>query len=715
MLQATNRGSRMMHFGEMLASLRLSHGLPRQRDFVRQSGWDPSRVSRLESAVAPDISEVAEYLSFIDQKLADEVVSFLQEAWTHVDQPSYLHPNRLILKRAESALEALESFRSTAKFVPMLEGRALSLRSELLATTALLQSEHHDVVMIGRIAVGKTTALCFLLDLLKVGAKSVGDVVLHASGGRTTLCEVQIRPSDRFAILIEPRSESEIYRLAAEICACSQNQVLGQNDEGALSVSKEVDKALRNMTGFQRQTKKVDGKVIQVDPVAELLRSGRTLEEVTAEFSQKLELWKRSERAVVADAAVKDGRQWLSEISRDINLGKDARFSLPQRVIIEVPRGELPEEVRHLTFLDTKGIDDTTVRPDIKLHFDNPRTVVVLCSRFPEAPATQVLELVDAATKTVGQKDAEARVLVLVLAQGDEALRIEDDAGNLPDDEESAYAIRRTIVGDALAQHGAGGAQVHFFNAASGDRTALRQAVVQQVSRTRQRWCDRIEQLALGVEDLIDNARSHQAAAVQREIGARVRRVIDRSGKLDPLDEPLYQAVLDAIQISSPRSICASTRRRGEWDNFDVLFLLGQRAELQAIERSNVALHSLQTILHEMRDDKDYSTGRRFLKEIAESAEKAQRLFSKEARQIAEACYRVPLAQADSLWAKCDNRWGQGSGYRNDLETYFREWFKGKGAVRELVESELRRVWQKLFVRGITGLVAEALDEEAAA
>jgi hypothetical protein len=589
------------------------------------------------------------------------------------------------------------------------------LKSELLSTAALLQSENHEVVMIGRIAVGKTTALCFLLDLLKTGAKTVGDVVLHASGGRTTLCEVQVRPSDRFAILVEPRSDSEVYRLATEICASAQNQVLDQNDEGALAVSKEVDKALRNMASFQRQQKKVDGKIVQIDPVAELLRTGRSLQEVVSEFSQRLELWKRSERAVVADAAIKDGRQWLSETSRDINLGKDARFSLPQRVIIEVPRDQLPEEVRNLSFLDTKGIDDTTVRPDIKFHIDNPRTVIVLCSGFPDAPATQILELIDLAAKTVGAKDIEARALLLVLPQGNEALRIEDDAGNLPDDEESAYAIRRTVVVATLAQHGAGGLPVHFFNATGGDRLALRQAVVGQIHSTRRLWCDRIEQLALGVEDLIENAKSHQAAAVQREIGARVRRVIERSGKLTALDEPLYQAVLDAIQVSSPRSICASTRRRGEWDNFDVLFLLGQRAELQAIERTGVALHSLQTILNEMRDDKEYATGRRFLREIGDAAEKVVRQFAKEARQIAEAGYREPLSQADMLWSKCGDRWGQGSGYRNDLESYFRDWFKRQGSVRELVESETERTWRNLFMRGITGLVAEALDEEKAA
>jgi hypothetical protein len=34
---------------------------------------------------------------------------------------------------------------------------------------------------------------------------------------------------------------------------------------------------------------------------------------------------------------------------------------------------------------------------------------------------------------------------------------------------------------------------------------------------------------------------------------------------------------------------------------------------------------------------------------------------------------------------------------------------------RDLVESELHRTWQKLFVRGITGLVARNLNEEKAA
>jgi hypothetical protein len=235
------------------------------------------------------------------------------------------------------------------------------------------------------------------------------------------------------------------------------------------------------------------------------------------------------------------------------------------------------------------------------------------------------------------------------------------------------------------------------------------------VRNTRQKWCDRIEQLALGVEDLIENAKSHQAAAALREIGGRVRRIIERSGKLAAIDEPLYQAVLEGIGASSPRSIWASTRRRGEWDNFDVLFLLGQRAELQAIDRSKMAVHSLKTILNEMRDDKTYATGRRFLREIEDAAEDAQRLFAKSARQIAQACYREPLSQADRLWTNCDSRWGLGPGYRSDLESYFRDWFRGKGDIRDQVEAESLRAWRKLFMRRILSLVAEALEEEIAA
>jgi transcriptional regulator with XRE-family HTH domain len=702
-----------MHIGEALTRLRVQRGHDKQRDMARLLGWDASRVSRLENAAGePDLRDVEQYLTALDPALASEFVAFVQERWQHVTKPTYLHPDRASLALAEKALSALSSFEQSEKFVPVLEGRAASLRSELLSSAALLASEQHEVVMIGRIAVGKTTALCYALDLLKPGAKTISDVVLHASGGRTTLCEGQVRPGDRFAIVVEPRPDTEVYRLAAEICESAANQVSGRSDEGALAVSKEIDKALRNMSGFQRMTPKIDRKTVTLDPIAEELRRGRSLQELISEFSQRLQLWKRTESVVVADPAEKEGRQWLAETSRDINLGKDSRFSLPQRVVLEVPRKELPEETQSLVFVDTKGIDDSTVRPDIKKRIDDPRSVIVLCTGFPEAPAPEALELLDLAVKTIGAKDVEARTLLLVLPQGNEALRIEDDHGNVPDDEEAAFAIRQIVISDTLSRHGAAGVSVHFFNAATGDRVALRRAIVEQVRTLRKRWCNRIEQLALGVEDLIDNAKNHHAAEVQRKVGGRVRRLIEREGKLQVVDEPLYQAVLEGIQVSSPRSICASTRRRGEWENFDVLFLIGRRAELQAMERSNSAVTSLQTILHEMSDDHAYQTGTRFLGEICDAAESAQRQFSKEARQIAEASYREPLSQADDLWAACDNRWGQGSGYRNDLEGYFRKWFKNQGPIREMIEVKMQRSWRRLFVQRILNLVAEEIDEE---
>ena len=39
----------------------------------------------------------------------------------------------------------------------------------------------------------------------------------------------------------------------------------------------------------------------------------------------------------------------------------------------------------NIRIVDTKGIDQAAERQDIECHFDDPRTLVVLCSRFNDA------------------------------------------------------------------------------------------------------------------------------------------------------------------------------------------------------------------------------------------------------------------------------------------------------------------------------------------
>src|SRR4051812_21462470 len=89
-----------MAIGEILVRLRTQFGHEKQRDMARLLGWDPSRVSRLESGASePSAADIKEYLTSLDPVLAMEFGEFLKRDWNHVPKPSYLHSDRASLMR----------------------------------------------------------------------------------------------------------------------------------------------------------------------------------------------------------------------------------------------------------------------------------------------------------------------------------------------------------------------------------------------------------------------------------------------------------------------------------------------------------------------------------------------------------------------------------------------------------------------------------------
>src|SRR4051812_25180011 len=106
-----------MNIGETLLALRIRSGLEKQRDMARRLGWDPGKVSRIESgAVEPSSSDIGEYVTALDPELASDFNQYLEEEWKHLYKPHYLHANRRCLARADQALGVLSDFEKSEKF-----------------------------------------------------------------------------------------------------------------------------------------------------------------------------------------------------------------------------------------------------------------------------------------------------------------------------------------------------------------------------------------------------------------------------------------------------------------------------------------------------------------------------------------------------------------------------------------------------------------------
>jgi hypothetical protein len=91
----------------------------------------------------------------------------------------------------------------------------------------ILNIQQYNLVFIGQVGAGKTTAICHLFDLVRevedtrlrglkpVKIKKVKEL-LSTGAGKTTICEVVIRPSKRTWIEIDPYESAELQQLIEE-------------------------------------------------------------------------------------------------------------------------------------------------------------------------------------------------------------------------------------------------------------------------------------------------------------------------------------------------------------------------------------------------------------------------------------------------------------------------------------------------------------------
>ena len=89
-----------------------------------------------------------------------------------------------------------------------------------------------------------------------------------------------------------------------------------------------------------------------------------------------------------------------------VNKGLLPDVSLPRRIDMVVPIRLLGDQPFSIRVIDTRGIADTAIRPDIRCYLDDPRTLTVLCSRFGNAPDNSLKLLMENLVSTGRGKGA---------------------------------------------------------------------------------------------------------------------------------------------------------------------------------------------------------------------------------------------------------------------------------------------------------------------
>jgi transcriptional regulator with XRE-family HTH domain len=715
----TNQGQNGT-LGTDLARLRLNAGLKQAR-VAELLGVDTSRVSRIETGeLLVEAEEATRVADAIGTNEAKDYATFATEIWTAVPKPSFWHPSRKELRQAEMYLSALDQFLGRRQTAESAMAQGDLYRKTILDAADYLRRLDHFISFVGEIGVGKSTAICGLTNLLlppdpKAQTALSRRVVLEAGSGRMTLCEVQVRSEGKtaYGLVVQPQSQEEIFRMVSDFCA-SLVDILGNAGAGAAGdgesrgVPEELSKAIRNMAGLGRKTEKgADGRTVRTDPAMDLARECKEdLAELTGEVLKRIGLEKRTRTEFRFETESRvEGLQRLKELFASVNKGLAVDVSLPRRIDMIVPAPLLGKRPFTVRIVDTKGVDETAIRPDIRAYLDDGRTLTVLCTRFNSAPDSKVQQLLENLVSTGSERAMNERVVVLVLARSEEVMDTQDDTGNRAESTEEGYRIKGDQVRWSLSKlKGAKSVPVLFFDVLNDDHQTVADQIALAVEGMRAAQVRRIGEAGSAIDELIKRYGEAQTKEAQDEVRRRLRIFIAQHLELASSAERAHRSLTSAVRSTHARTVWATTRRKGGWPGLDAYHWLGVGTAEDAQRRSQPVLSGIDELLGNMLGDEKLEPARDYLNEIRRTIPAWREEFLKDATASGREIFRAELFLDNAVWDECENFWGGGSGYRDRVAQRLSEWFDSHGHLQASVEKRVQSGWRSAFLTPLATL-----------
>ena len=695
-----------------------------QAEVARQSGLDQSRVSRIEKGDVSnpvDTAAVLKSLAALGSKDAAEYREFAEREWLHIEPPTFWNPQRIVLEQSEEVLANIDAFLRDEDrpwpFRRAIEGH----KATLLRGAAYLNNLSHNLAFIGDIGVGKSTALAFAFDLLvpaSLVSKPMDRPVLETGAGGTTICEVHIRRGPGTGLSIQPLPDPELRSLVADFCAAKWIAV--RSDDKALreaaAVSRESERAIRNMTGLTRKTHREGGKTMYQDPVQDLVAACGTEDEFRIRVLELMRLGERTRRDLWYDPSLRaQPMEWLAKSFREVNNGRLPDVSLPKSIDLVIPSfgrefGELD-----ITVIDTKGVDDVAVRGDLDLRLKDPRSAVVFCCKFNDAPGVGSKTLLQHMRQTFSEPLSPGKVSIIALPRPEEARAMKDDMGEVAQTDEEGYAFKAMQVENELRADDLPEIPILFFNAQSDAPEIIRKELLDQLNRMRCTAADRLLDLCAAVEDIMTHHETQTMVFAVEEVAKRLRTFLAAHPKLGARERLAHtEAMMTVRGVRYVSTLWAATRRNGDYSGLNIMHQVGVGAARDAVLRSARWFTSLEDTLEMLKQDKDLAIASRTIEQIGKNAATSRIAFLEAVQRAGMEVYHEPLASSD-VWAHCAAEWGQGKGFKTRVADRLEAWFESKADLKECLDNMVNSLWDTTVMAPLMRLADEAAPAPDAA
>jgi transcriptional regulator with XRE-family HTH domain len=693
--------------GRRIAALREQAGI-KQVDLARLITWSSTVLSRVESGereIAPE--ELSLVLDAIGTPEAKSFAGALSRNWQVLSRPALDHPDHAALWDAELVARDLQAMKDDPDVRSAFQHRLAALLVELHEAARRVMTRQYQVVFIGGIGIGKSTAICRVTALEVTDEdRAVPVPVLEAGAGGITLCEVHVRAGPRVGIIVEPRREDDI---RADVFDFAEYLRDGSPESGAgeeasegteQGVSREVERAIRNMTGLRvrRKRKDADGnRLPTLDEARELANGVASTRELAVELLSRMALHRRDRRDIWYDVSVGKGAlTWLKDSFEAINNGKHPEFTLPKRIDVVTESQPLGVTDVDLRLVDTKGVDGATVRADLEAHFDDPHTVIVLCSRFNDAPAEAAQRLLERA-RDAGMRGIEHRALLLVLPHTGEALEIKDEEGSRAETIEDGYELKQGQIELQIRSKHLPEARVGFFNARDEAPERLRGLILGRVTSAQTQLRDRLKEVTNSARAVLGNHELEQVQAVQRAASRMLRTALGRIRIIRSVPDHVHQDLLDAIQSAHWSTVRAAVRREGEWANLSYTHHLGYGARRVAVLACGEAVAGFTQTCETMAATADYDDASDLISQAERTLQNAYDEMLRKIQLMGQTMYSDELRRDIAFWTQCGEE--SGRGYKQRIFGRNEGWFgaESRGALESHLRDLLQREWNSLL------------------
>ncbi len=365
-----------------------------------------------------------------------------------------------------------------------------------------------------------------------------------------------------------------------------------------------------------------------------------------------------------------------------------------------------------ITVIDTKGVDDVAVREDLDSKLKDPRTAIVFCSRFNDAPGVSTRVLVQHMRQTFSERVDTGKVTVLALPRAEEARAMKDDTGEQALTDIEGYSFKGLQVVGELAAEETPGIPVLFFNVASDDAADIRVKLFEQLNRMRSTMADRLLDLCAAIDELIKNHEAKAITAAVEEVAGRLNSFLRGNRLLGAREHLAHEYALKTIgDVRYASTLWASARRSGEYSGLNVVHHIGVGAARDARVRCDSWFNALEAFIKSLKADQGLSLAVKSIEQIGDNAKASRTAFLEAVQSAGTEVYREPLTKSP-IWSKCVSEWGQGPGFKKRVINHLESWFDSKPKLKSNLEDIVNGLWDQVIIAPLRRLAEEGAPEQ---